>query len=96
MKKHDDRDTEAFRYSHLFRLGDSVALAIPAAIMKQLALAEGEQVELTIDNERLIIALRHRPKHDLDALLKQLDSDIEWDNEDRAWIDAAPMGKEML
>lgn len=96
MKKHDDRDTEAFRSSRLFRLGNSVALAIPVVIMEQLKLTEGEQVELIIDNERLIVMPRRRPKHDLDTLLEQLDSDSEWDDEDRGWIDAAPMGKEML
>jgi antitoxin component of MazEF toxin-antitoxin module len=39
----------------ILKWGNSLAFRIPAAIAKQMALSEGEQVEFHIDDQKLII-----------------------------------------
>ena len=39
----------------ILKWGNSLAFRIPAAVAKQMALSEGEQVEFHIDGEKLII-----------------------------------------
>lgn len=76
--------------------GDFVTLPIPPAILEQLGLAARSQVQLSMENGRMAVAGADQPQYDLEVLLAQLDRDIAWDEEDRLWIDAAPMGKEMF
>jgi len=39
----------------VLKWGNSLAFRIPAAIAKQMALSEGEQVEFRLDGEKLVI-----------------------------------------
>ena len=45
---------------------------------------------------RLVVAPTARPRYTLDELLAQCDDDAALSAEDRAWLDAKPVGNELL
>jgi len=51
---------------------------------------------MTIDKGCLIIEAQKRPRYSLEELLAQCDPNAELSKEDREWIDAPPVGKEIL
>lgn len=84
---------------HIVRLkkvGGSIMLAVPPAVLKSLGLSTGSELGMTIDNGCLIIEPQKRPRHSLEELLAQCDSNAEMSEEDREWIDAPAVGKELL
>lgn len=91
-----NRENENLSITRLRRAGDSVMLSVPPSILEYLGLAAGSEVRVSVEGGRMIVTPGHQSRYDLDALLAQLDADIEWDEEGRLWIDAAPMGREML
>nr|WP_320116415.1 AbrB/MazE/SpoVT family DNA-binding domain-containing protein [uncultured Desulfuromonas sp.] len=80
----------------LRKVGGSIMLAVPPALLKTLQLQDGSAVELTLDNGRLIIAPASFPHYSLDELLAQCDGNAEINAEDLAWIDDNPTGNELL
>ena len=82
--------------TNLRKVGGSVMLAVPPALLDVLQIGVGSAVDIGIDSGRLIIQPRVRPIYTLDQLLAQcIETDAPPD-EDRAWIDAKPIGKELL
>lgn len=84
---------------HIVRLkkvGGSIMLAVPPAVLKSLGLSTGSELCMTIDNGCLIIEPQKRPRYSLEELLAQCDSNAEMSGEDREWIDAPAVGKELL
>jgi antitoxin ChpS len=81
--------------THLRKVGGSVMLAVPRAILDLLHLEAGATVGLAVDGERLVVQPQPKPRYTLDELLAQCDPDAELAAEDRAWIDAAPSGREL-
>ncbi|ECM9661229.1 PbsX family transcriptional regulator, partial [Salmonella enterica subsp. enterica serovar Infantis] len=51
---------------------------------------------MTIDNGCLIIEPQKRPRYSLEELLAQCDPHAEMSDEDREWMDAPAVGKEIL
>ena len=49
-----------------------------------------------MENGRLVIVPKARPRYSLDELLAQCDENDTLSPEDRTWIDAKPVGKELL
>ena len=81
----------------LRKVGGSVMLAVPPAILDLLHLQAGTMVGMTVDGGRLVIDLQPpRPRYTLDELLAQCDASTELTAEDRAWVDAKPVGSELL
>ncbi len=81
--------------SNLRRVGGSIMLAVPPAILELLHLEVGSTVGLTVDEGRLVIEPQSKPKYTLDELLLQCDQDGAITEEDRAWVDLEPMGREL-
>ncbi len=79
----------------LRKVGGSVMLAVPRAILDLLHLEAGATVGLAVDGERLVVQPQPKPRYTLDELLAQCDPDAEITAEGRAWIDAAPSGREL-
>lgn len=82
--------------TNLRKVGGSVMLAVPPAILDILHLDAGAKVGLTVDNGRLVIEPQGRPHYTLDELLAQCDPSAELAAEDREWLDAKPVGSELL
>lgn len=82
--------------TNLRKVGGSVMLAVPPAILELLHLHAGATVGLTVDHGRLVIEPTLRPRYTLDELLAQCDASTEISTEDRAWLDSKPIGSELL
>jgi antitoxin ChpS len=82
--------------TNLRKVGGSVMLAVPPAVLELLELRVGERVGVAIDGNRLVVERSPRPRYSLDALLAQCDASAEMTAEDRAWLDAPPTGNELL
>jgi antitoxin ChpS len=80
----------------LRKVGGSVMLAVPPALLDALKLHAGMKVDLTVDDGRLVIEPQPRPRYTLDELLAQCGTSAESTVEDREWLDMAPVGRELL
>ncbi|MGJ0534442.1 AbrB/MazE/SpoVT family DNA-binding domain-containing protein [Methylocystis sp.] len=80
----------------LRKVGGSVMLAVPPAILDLLNLRAGATVGVSVDNGRLIIEPAAKPRYTLDELLAQCDASAEASEEDRAWLDDRPQGSELI
>ena len=80
----------------LRRVGGSIMLAVPPALLDLLRLGVGARVDIAVENGRLIVEPRKRPIYSLDELLAQCDATDTPSTEDRAWIEAGPVGNELL
>ncbi len=79
----------------LRKVGGSVMLAVPPAILEMLHLHAGTKVGVAIDDGRLVIEpQRHR--YTLKELLAQCDSKAKISEEDKQWLEAKPVGGELL
>jgi len=74
-------------------------LAVPPAILDLLQLKPGATVDLAVEGQRLVIQVRSKPHYTLDELLAQCDPAAplrgEDRDEDKLWIDIAPVGREL-
>ncbi len=77
----------------LRKVGGSVMLAVPPAILDLLHLRVGGTVGLAVEDGRLIVA--PHPRYSLDELLAQCDATAEPERDD-AWLAAPPVGRELL
>ncbi|MCW1972823.1 antitoxin [Pantoea ananatis] len=82
--------------TRLKKVGGSVMLAVPPAVLKTLGLSMDSEVGMTIDSGCLIIEPQKRPRYSLEELLAQCDPHAEISEEGREWIDAPAVGKELL
>ena len=80
----------------LRKVGGSVMSTVPPAILELLHLRAGETVGVTVDGGRLVIEPTRTPRYSLDELLAQCDASAEVGDEDRAWLDDRPVGRELL
>ncbi len=85
--------------TNLRKVGGSVMLAVPPAVLDLLHLEVGSTVALTVEGERLVMNAVHShtsPKYSLNDLLEASDYDQPLSPEERAWIDAPALGRELL
>ena len=82
--------------TNLRRVGKSVMLVVPPAILGVLNLGAGAKVGLTVDNGRLVIEPQIRLRYTLDELLAQCEASADPTTEDREWFDTKPVGSELL
>jgi antitoxin ChpS len=82
--------------TNLRKVGGSIMLAVPPAILDLLHLRAGATVGLAVDHGRLVIEPAPRPRYRLDELLAQCDASAELTAEEREWLDAKSSGGELL
>lgn len=82
--------------TNLRKVGGSIMLAVPPALLDLLSLRAGARVDIAVESGRLIVEPRARPRYSLDELLAQCDAAEADAAEDREWMDARPAGKELL
>ncbi|MGJ0395491.1 MAG: AbrB/MazE/SpoVT family DNA-binding domain-containing protein [Methylocystis sp.] len=80
----------------LRKVGGSVMLAVPPAILDLLNLRAGATVGVSVEHGRLIIEPAVKPRYTLDELLSQCDASAVPSVEDRAWLHDRPQGSELL
>ena len=82
--------------TNLRTVGGSIMLAVPPALLDLLHLRVGTKVDIDVKDGRLVIEPNARLRYSLDELLALCDENDTPSPEDRAWIDAKPVGKELL
>jgi len=81
--------------TNLRKVGGSVMLAVPPALLDILQLSAGAKVGLAVDNGRLIIEPQSRPRYTLAELLAASDYSEPQSPEDREWVDSPTVGGEL-
>jgi antitoxin ChpS len=82
--------------TNLRKVGGSVMLAVPPAILDLLHLHPGAKVSVAVDHGRLVIEPTLRPRYSLDDLLAQCDATADLTKEEQEWLAAKPVGNELL
>ena len=82
--------------THLRKVGGSVMLAIPRAVLDVLGLRPGAKVGIAIERGRLVVEPPKRPCYTLDELLAQCDSKARRTKEEQEWLDNKPVGRELI
>ena len=80
----------------LRKVGGSVMLAVPPALLDILQLRAGAKVGITVESGRLIVEPQQRRRYTLDELLAQCHPKAPRAKEEREWLDSKPMGGELL
>ena len=81
--------------TNLRKVGGSIMLAVPPALLDLLNLKAGAAVGLAVDGGRLVIEASPKPRYTLAELLSASDYTEPPTPEDREWLDAPPVGKEI-
>lgn len=82
--------------TNLRKVGGSIMLAVPPALLDILHLRPGTKVGLAVQNGRLIVEPQHRRRYTLEELLSQCKPRAPRAKEERAWLDNKPAGGELL
>lgn len=80
----------------LHTVGGSVMFAIPKPILEGLGLSPNTQVGLSVSDGRLIVDPHPRRRYTLAELIGQCDLSAPVAEETLAWLEAEPVGREML
>ena len=82
--------------TNLRKVGGSIMLTVPPALLNLLDLQAGDTVGIGVDSGRLVIEPVPRPHYTLADLLAQCDASQEVSQEDLEWLNAKPVGNELL
>jgi antitoxin ChpS len=86
----------AMHTTNLRKVGGSVMLAVPPALLEILRLQPGARVGIAIESGRLVVEPRPRPHYSLDELLAQCHPKAPRGQEEREWLDSGAAGAEVL
>jgi len=78
----------------LRKVGGSVMMAVPPALLDLLELEAGSVVGLDVDGKRLIVQPEKTPRYTLEELLSQCDPEAP-DDRDREWLEVERVGREL-
>jgi antitoxin ChpS len=82
--------------TNLRKVGGSIMLAVPPAVLEVLHLHAGSKVGVAVSHGKLVIEPTSKPKYTLSELLAQCDKSARISKEDKAWLGDKPVGKELI
>lgn len=82
--------------TNLRKVGGSVMVAVPPALLEILHLRPGAKVGMAVEKGRLIVEPQRRPRYTLDELLAQCKPRITRTKKDREWLDSKAVGGELI
>ena len=80
--------------TNLRKVGGSVMLAVPPAILDLLQLQAGATVGVAVTDGRLVVDPRPQPRYTMAELLAASDYSQPQTAEEREWVDAPAVGRE--
>ena len=86
----------AMHTTNLRKVGGSVMLAVPPALLDILNLQPGAKVGIAIEGGRLIVEPQERRRYTLNELLAQCDPKAPRTKQEREWLDSKPVGRELI
>ena len=75
-------------------VGGSVVMAIPKRLLELVQLQSGSQVDIDVQQGRLIVAPQKKNRYTLAELLAQCNPKLPVSAEEREWLDAPAIGLE--
>ncbi len=81
--------------TNLRKVGGSIMLAIPPALLDILRLRPGAKVGIAVESGRLVVEPRSRRRYTLDELLAQCNPRARRSKEEQEWLDSKPTGGEL-
>jgi len=80
----------------LRKVGGSIMLAVPPALLDILNLRPGAKVGLAVQSGRLVVEPQQRRRYTLDELLAQCDPKAPRSKAEQEWLDSKPVGGELI
>jgi antitoxin ChpS len=82
--------------TNLRKVGGSVMLAVPPALLDILDLQPGAKVAIAIESGRLVVQPESRPRYSLDELLAQCDPKARRSSQEKEWLSGNAVGRELI
>jgi antitoxin ChpS len=82
--------------TNLRKVGGSVMLAVPPALLDILHLQPGARVGIAVESGRLVVEPQQRRRYTLDELLAQCDPKAPRATEEQEWLDSKPVSGELI
>ena len=82
--------------TNLRKVGGSIMLAVPPALLDNLGLRAGARVGIAVESGRLVVKPQKRPRYTLDELLAQASAKRSRTKRDREWLAGKPVGRELI
>jgi antitoxin ChpS len=86
--------------TNLRKVGGSVMLAVPPALLSLLQLQPGAKVGIAVESGRLVVRPRPRLRYSLDELLSQCNPKARRSKraskQEQQWLDSKPIGGELI
>jgi antitoxin ChpS len=82
--------------TNLRKVGGSVMLAVPPALLDILRLQPGAKVGIAVERGRIVVEPQRRRRYTLDELLAQCDPKARRGQAEREWLDSKPVGGELI
>jgi antitoxin ChpS len=84
----------------LRKVGGSIMLAVPPALLNVLQLQPGARVGIAVQSGRLVVEPRPRPRYSLDELLAQCNPKARrskrTSKQEQEWLNSRPVGGELI
>ena len=82
--------------TNLRKVGGSVMLAVPPALLDILHLQPGAKVGIAVQSGRLVVEPQQRPRYTLDELIAQCNPKARRTKQEREWLESKPVGGELI
>ena len=82
--------------TNLRKVGGSVMLAVPPALLDILRLQPGAKVGIAIESGRLVVEPKQRRRFTLDELLAKCNPRARRTKEEKEWIESRRVGGELI
>jgi antitoxin ChpS len=82
--------------TNLRKVGGSVMLAVPPALLEILDLQPGAKVGIAVESGRLVVEPRQRRRYTLAQLLAQCNPKDRRTKSEREWLNSKPVGCELI
>ncbi len=82
--------------TNLRKVGGSVMLAVPPALLDVLDLQPGAKVGIAVESGRLIVEPQPRRRYTLHELLAQCNPRARRSKQEQEWLDSKPVGGELI
>ena len=82
--------------TNLRKVGGSIMLAVPPALLDILNLRPGAKVGISVHGGRLVVQRQRRPRYTLDELLAKCNPKARRSKEDREWLAGGPVRREII
>jgi antitoxin ChpS len=79
----------------LRKVGGSIMMTVPPALLEELHLTAGSVVSIE-GNDQIMTVRPCRPRYTAEQLLADYDATTPWTEEEREWLDAPAVGRELI